>query len=246
MTARTRPSTASASATASAPPAPQVRRGRGRPPRTAAQTEAIRQQIQDAAARVFAEHGYHGVSVELILQASGLSRPTFYRYFPNAAEVIDRVLKEANDDLIAEVVSSVQRGDTPMAKVEEGLLAWRRWSERMGPLLKAIFAEIHNPNSPAAAHRQRVLDVIGSELNAAASALGRPPFDPLQIETFVIGVEYLGYRHHLDPDGATEANWQRTRSTMLRLALGLLGSSTEWAHATELAALLKIQLDNPP
>jgi AcrR family transcriptional regulator len=220
-----------------------VRRGRGRPPRTAAETEVIRQQIQDAAARVFAEHGYHGVSVELILQASGLSRPTFYRYFANVDEVIDRVLKEANDALIDEVVSAMREAATPMAKVEEGLLAWRRWSDRMGPLLKAIFAEMHDPHSPAAAHRQRVLDALGHELNEAARTLGRQPLDALQVETFVIGVEYLGYRYHFGPEPATEASWRRTRSAMLRLALGLLGTSVEWGHAVQLATLLNIQLD---
>lgn len=220
-----------------------MRRGRGRPPRTAAETEAIRQQIQQAAASVFAQHGYHGVSVELILQASGLSRPTFYRYFANADEVIDRVLKEANDALITEVVSAIRGASTPMEKVEDGLLAWRRWSDRMGPLLKAIFAEVHDPHSPAAAHRQRVLDALGQELNTAARALGRQPLDALQVETFVIGVEYLGYRYHFGPEPASEASWLRTRSAMLRLALGLLGSSLEWAHATQLASLLNIQLD---
>ena len=194
---------------------------------------------------MFAEHGYHGVSVELILQASGLSRPTFYRYFANVDEVIDRVLKEANDALITEVVTAMRAATSPMAKVEEGLLAWRRWSDRMGPLLKAIFAEMHDTQSPAAAHRQRVLDALGQELDIAARALGRQPLDALQVETFVIGVEYLGYRYHFGPEPASEGSWQRTRSAMLRLALGLLGSSQEWAHATQLASMLNIQLDGP-
>lgn len=225
------------------PAEPAPKRGRGRPPRSAAETEAIRLQIQQAAARVYAEHGYHGVSVELILQACGLSRPTFYRYFPNADAVIERVLKEANDTLIQAVVMAIRQASSPMDKVDAGLLAWRDWGARLGPLLKAIFAEMHDPHSPAATDRQRVLQALGTELNATVVSLGRPPFDPLQIETFVIGVEYLGYRYHFGPEGPSEAAWQRTRSTMLRLALGLLGSSVEWAHAPQLAMLLNLSLD---
>ncbi|TBO31161.1 TetR/AcrR family transcriptional regulator [Aquabacterium lacunae] len=227
------------------PAEPAPKRGRGRPPRSAAETEAIRLQIQQAAAQVFGEHGYHGVSVELILQACGLSRPTFYRYFPNADAVIDRVLKEANDALIHDVVTAIRKAALPMDKVEAGLLAWRDWGARQGPLLKAIFAEIHDVHSPAAAHRQRVLQALEAELNATMVVLGRPPFDPLQIATFVIGVEYLGYCYHFGPEGASDAAWQRTRSTMLRLALGLLGGPMEWAHAPQLAALMRIQLDGP-
>jgi len=218
------------------------KRGRGRPRRTEAETEVIRQQIQQAATQVFAERGYHGVSVELILQASGLSRPTFYRYFGNADEVIELILKEANDRLLVAISESVRQAQGPIDKVEAGLLAWRTWGESIGPLLKAIFAELHDTHSPAYVHRQRVLKLVGEELNAAAASLQRPPFDDLQIETFVIGVEYLGFRYHFGPEGPSEAMWERTRQAMVRLAVGLLGGPQEWAHATQLAEVMRVTL----
>ena len=219
-----------------------VRRGRGRPPLTRDEAQAVRDRIQAAAAQVFAQHGYHGVSVELILQACGVSRPTFYRYFRNTDEVINLVLQDVNDSLIREVTLAVRTADGPLQKVESGLLAWRHWGERQGPLLKAVFAEMHDTHSPAAAHRQRVLEALARELNEAVTSLGREPFDPLQVETFVIGVEYLGYRFHFGPDGPTEASWQRTRDAMVRLALGMLGGALEWAHAPQLAGVLGLRV----
>lgn len=225
---------------ASASPA---KRGKGRPPHNATETEAIRSHIKQAAARVFAEHGYHGVSVELITQACEISRPTFYRYFKNTQEVLEQLLQEVNDRLIDLVVTAIRQADGPLLKVEAGLLAWRAWGEKAGPLLRAIFSEMHDTNSPASAHRQRVLDVIGRELNQVVVGLGRQPFDPLQVESFVIGVEYLGYRYHFGPEAPSEALWQRTRQAMLRLAIGLLGGPLEWGNARQLAEVLRVKLD---
>lgn len=218
------------------------KRGKGRPPRNAAETELIRGQIKKAAATVFAEHGFHGVSVELITQAGNISRPTFYRYFKNTDEILDLILREANDRLIDTVVSAIRQAHGPLQKVEAGLLAWRAWGEQTGPLLRAMFAEMHDARSPAAAHRQRVLDAIGGELTHMATSLGRPSFDPLQVESFVIGVEYLGYRFHCGPEAPSDALWLRTRQAMIRLAVGLLGGPLEWAHATQVAETLGVKL----
>jgi AcrR family transcriptional regulator len=223
--------------------APPEKRGKGRPPRNAAETELIRSQIKEAAAQVFAAHGSYGVSVELITRAGNISRPTFYRYFKNTDEVLELVLREANDRLIDMLVSAIRQAEGPLQKVEAGLLAWRAWGEQSGPLLRAIYAEMHDTRSPAAAHRQRVLDVIGVELGQMAIKLGRAPFDPLQVESFVIGVEYLGYRFHFGPEAPSDALWRRTRQAMIRLAIGLLGGPMEWGNAKQLAEVLDVKLD---
>lgn len=219
------------------------KRGKGRPPRNAEETQAVRREILQAAAQVFAEHGSHGVSVELITQACGISRPKFYRHFKNVDEVLEQILQEANDKLIDLLVTAIRMVGDPIQKVEAGLQAWRAWGEQTGPVVRAIFVEMQDARSPAYAHRQRVLQVIAQELDQMATTLGRKRFDPLQIESFVIGVEYLGYRFHFGPEAATEAVWQRTRQAMLRLAIGLLGGPLEWAHAPQLADALGIQLD---
>lgn len=223
---------------------PAVKRGRGRPPRTPQETQAVRDQIKQAAIQVYAAHGYHAVTVELILQACGLSRPTFYRYFDNTAAVLDLVLKEANDLLIHDVTTAIRSQSDAMAKVQAGLLAWRGWGEKIGPLLQAIYADMHAPQTLAFAHRQRVLAALTREINASNQALGRPPIHPVRLETFVMGMEFLGYRFHFGPEGPTDAMWEETRQAMLRLALGLLGSRMEWGMATSLADFLHIKLDD--
>lgn len=203
----------------------------------------MRAQIRQAAKRVMAEHGYHGVSVELILRTAGVSRATFYRHFANTDEVIDLILRDANDRLVELVVGAVHAAEGPQQKVEAGLLAWRRWCEDAGTLLRTIYAEMHDTQSLAHAHRLRAIDVMKAEFNRAITSLGRPPLDPLQVETFIVGIEYLGFRYLFGEDAPCEASWARTREAMLRLALGMLGGEREWGNARQLASLLGIRLD---
>jgi AcrR family transcriptional regulator len=71
----------------------------GRPQASAPSGDELREVILLAAARVYARKGYHGSSVEKILDAADTFRPTFYRYFKSRYDVIDVVIERVNDDL---------------------------------------------------------------------------------------------------------------------------------------------------
>lgn len=226
------------------PSEPQSARPRGkvgRPPKTYVETEELRVRIKAATAKVFAERGYHGLAVEAIVQEAALSRPTFYRYFSNVDEVLNLVFTEIHGRLVHEVRSAVDAATEPLAKVEAGLLAWRGWCEWVGPMLGSIYAEMHNASSPAYQHRLSVIGLIANEVDAAYAKLGRGQIPRVLVETFVVGVEHLGYRYHLGERKDAEA-WSETRQALLRLAIGMLGSRMEWQVAPVLADQLGIDL----
>lgn len=218
-------------------------RGRGRPKKTPQENAVMRERLKQATALVYGQHGYHGLSVELILEAADLSRPTFYRHFRNADEPLAEVLEDLNDRLIAEVSEAIAQAVSPLEKVDAGLLAWRRWGERVGPLLRPIFAELYDAQSPNHRHRLKALAALTQQLQATARQLGRAPFSETQLEAFLFGIEHLGYRYHFGPGARTEAAWQNTRQAMIRLALGMLGSMTEWAVAPQIAAAMGVTLE---
>jgi AcrR family transcriptional regulator len=226
---------------------PETPRGtkapRGRPPKTAAEMEAIRAAIKEAAARAFAEHGYHALSVEHILQHSGLSRPTFYRYFSNSEEVLDLVLKEANDRLLTDLQSALQSAPDAAGRIEAGLRAWYRWSVSIGPMLPSIYAVLHDESTLVATHGQRVRDAVAVQINEAVKTMNRPPLDAVQTETFMIGMEYLGYRYFSIEEEPGGSRKDAVRQAMWRLAIGMLGSRVEWSAAPLLAAQFDIKLD---
>jgi AcrR family transcriptional regulator len=60
-----------------------------------------RRQILDAAKQVFAEAGYHGASINAIIERAQIARGTFYLYFQSKAAVFDSILDQAMADLRA-------------------------------------------------------------------------------------------------------------------------------------------------
>lgn len=229
------------SALSTRPTAPA--RGRGRPPQGPEAQEALRQRLLDATRAVFTQVGYHGLSVEAVIAEAGLSRPTFYKHFRNTDEAIDLVIRAVNDSLINALIAVVAGavGKDPFIVVEAGLNAWRQWGEDMGPMLRPLFAELHDAHSPASLHRRRTLDTAAAALMQVTEALGRSRPTRLQVDALLNGVEYLGYRYHLEtPRDA--ASWKQTRDAMLRLTLALLGNADDWGHAPQLAQALQIDL----
>ena len=73
----------------------------GRSKRAAALRRARRSQILDAAAAVFRSRGYHGTSLNDVLDEAGIARGTFYLYFDGKAqlfhELIDGFFEQLRD-----------------------------------------------------------------------------------------------------------------------------------------------------
>lgn len=62
-----------------------------------------RRQILAAAKHVFAEAGYHGASINAIIERAQIARGTFYLYFESKAAVFDSLLDEAMAELRARI-----------------------------------------------------------------------------------------------------------------------------------------------
>jgi AcrR family transcriptional regulator len=221
-------------------PSPSPRR-RGRPPLRPEEREVVRQRLLEATRAVFTRVGYHDLSVDLVVAEAGLSRPTFYKHFRNAEEPLDLVIQDVNDRLIASLFAAVAAHTDRMEAIEAGLEAWRQWGEHLGPMLRPLFTELHDPHSPVSRHRHRTLTLLSSLFGRLAQVLGRPAPNPILVDTLLNGLEYLGYRFHLEtPRDA--ASWRESRAAMLRLALAMLGDETDWEQAPRLAEKLRVDL----
>src|SRR5437773_2150775 len=64
---------------------------------TVTAVEDARQAIVDSAITMFARKGYAGASVQHILKATGLSKPTLYYYFKSKAGLFQAILDSAYD-----------------------------------------------------------------------------------------------------------------------------------------------------
>lgn len=123
-----------------------IRRG-GRPRRSSAEV------LADAAAELFLEQGYARTTVDHIAARAGVSRATFFNYFPTKADVMWLELDAAVAELPGALASSTE--PSPVRAVEEALLATAR---------------AHDPERvPWAVAQAEVMD-IGGELVASVAA----------------------------------------------------------------------------
>jgi AcrR family transcriptional regulator len=84
---------------------------------------ATRTAILGAAHDLFAEHGYHGSSLDTILDRAGSSKGGFYHHFADKAAVLEALLTEFE---------------------EEGVRRAREWSAGMSSPLEIIRVSVHN------------------------------------------------------------------------------------------------------
>jgi AcrR family transcriptional regulator len=72
-----------------------------------------RQQILDVAAGLFAQRGFHGVSVGDIGKAVGVSGPALYKHFDSKDAVLAEMLVAISERLLAEGLERVAHAEAP-------------------------------------------------------------------------------------------------------------------------------------
>jgi len=90
-----------------------VKRGPGRP-----RLQPLAQQrraVLDAALEVFAQHGFHGATIERVARRSGTPRPTVYELFGGKDELFAAVVDESAERVVARLTSSFKEStDFPL------------------------------------------------------------------------------------------------------------------------------------
>ncbi|GGL01375.1 TetR/AcrR family transcriptional regulator [Nocardia jinanensis] len=210
---------------------------RGRPPQTQEQAEQVRARIVKATAEVFTRNGSRGSSVAQIIEEAGLSRPTFYRYFANATEPLNAVLDVSNAELVGGIGAALE---APGEGVDLGIRlidAYLDWARGHGPMLRPLFAELHDPGSPVSAYRTIALDGIRAIVGTKFAESGRPVPAPLDLDAALHVCEYVVYRISAEvrpgrePDPETVA---AARLTMIRVVLATLGNTDDVHYAMSL------------
>lgn len=108
-----------------------------------AEKEAMdrRQRIIANASKLFAAKGYHGTTVDEIVQATGIAKGTFYIYFSSKEELLVALMKQLIDNTLNKIESELERRGTGdyiariEAKGEEFLQLYLKNSELLYMLI---------------------------------------------------------------------------------------------------------------
>jgi hypothetical protein len=64
----------------------------------------------------------------------------------------------------------------------------------LGPLLRPLYREIHDPASPASTHRLRILGELTALFKSRVESLGRPRLDEVMYDTLLHVIEHVGHQ----------------------------------------------------
>ena len=67
-----------------------------------------RTQLLEVAGALFAQHGYHGLSMEALADAAGVSKPVLYQHFPSKRDLYLALVADAVDELEGQVRAALE------------------------------------------------------------------------------------------------------------------------------------------
>ncbi|HVY46224.1 MAG TPA: TetR family transcriptional regulator [Minicystis sp.] len=161
-----------------------------------------RRRLLDAAADVFALHGYAGASVEMIIDEAGMSRRTFYEHFDDLREILLE-LHDRSASLAFRFVEAAARSvdeNDPVSRIRAGVSALLEIIAAYPDLSRIVFREVRAAGPEHELRRDVVLGryvALLFELFSAAYARGfvsRAP-DEVTLYTLVAGMESLAMRY---------------------------------------------------
>ena len=153
-----------------------------------------RQQILSSALKCFAHCGYERASVQDIVDAAKVSKPTLYYYFADKAALYQALVDVAHDERLRLMQESARHGE-PLA-------------EQLVEILAALFEYLHE---------NRELMRL-----AFATAFAAPGELPEEIEYLAKCQRNFEFLHSLVKRGLAEGELDR-RFSSKELALGILG-----------------------
>jgi len=116
---------------------------------TKSRSDQRREQILDAAARVFAEKGYHEAGIADIATDLGIGHGTFYRYFQNKKEIVsqavDWAVRQITETVLEEDPAASNSLAEHRAQVERVYLRLFTLQDRHPHLIRFLYRQATDP-----------------------------------------------------------------------------------------------------
>jgi AcrR family transcriptional regulator len=117
-----------------------IKRKPGRPP-VPGLVERRREEILDAAAKLFAERTYADTDTQLLADRLGVGKGTIYRYFPTKETLFLAAVDRAMRRLSAQVQSDVAPTVDPLDRITRAIRSYLRFFEENPNLVELLIQE---------------------------------------------------------------------------------------------------------
>jgi AcrR family transcriptional regulator len=175
--------------------------------------EKRRPLVLDAALSLFVEHGFAGVSMEMIAEAAGVTRPVVYDCYANKTELFRALIEREEQRLLDHLFEALPRQpdfDDPEKLLTEGFAAFLSAAERAPDSWRLVFLSEHGTDPEVARRvdraREQVTDRITQLSAFTLSHAGAPDARRLAplVAHLLVGQAEASVRFMLaDPEGWT-------------------------------------------
>lgn len=178
---------------------------------------SVRTQLLMGAAQAFGQYGYADTTVENVLQAAGVSRRTFYRFFRNKDELFDELAEAAAMLFLETIKHAANTGGTGEERLAACVDVYLRAPQTAGPIFRVLQAQALIPGSPHAARRQVIINALVDLMTSAIRDEQGREIDPLVVRGLVGAMETISSHVHATAPG-DEALIERAKAAMLDIA----------------------------
>jgi len=138
---------------------------------------------------VFIEKGIADATVQDLLDAAGISRRTFYKYFRNKIDVLESLYKLAVDVMVLRYQLDIAAVRSVQDVARHLVDAFFAYHHDLAPVIRMMQEEALRVGSPLAPHRAEAMATITGLVNDQIMRISGKRVDPLLIRALMGGME---------------------------------------------------------
>jgi AcrR family transcriptional regulator len=188
-----------------------------------------KQQLLDAAARLFAEQGYAATRVVDIVEAAGVAKGLFYWYFPNKETLFRELATEIRRRLRRQQAAAMDPGAPALVRLLQGTIASVRFMAENAPFFSLLEVEGRNVSDVLRqGTEQHVRDVAAliAEGQADGTVADDDPAELLALS--VVGA--VGQFSHFHRTGRVDLSLDELSGYVARLVVRMLSADERIAR----------------
>ena len=183
------------------------------------QRSQARAEILIHSMQVFAQRGSQRTTVQHLLDASDVSRRTFYKYFRNKMDVLESIYRIFVDNMLLHFHKEVKQASSANDIIRNTTKVYFDYHVSMGPVIKLMMEEARSSDSALAPHRTRAQTLASEVLAVQINRYTGKNYEPLVFLTMLWMLE--NYSLYIFEDGGFS---QERLDQCLRVAVGVAES----------------------
>lgn len=149
------------------------------------QRSQARAEILIHSMQVFAQRGLARTTVQHLLDASEVSRRTFYKYFRNKMDVLESIYRIFIDNMLLHFHQEIRQAQSVKDIIKNTTEVYFSYHVNMGPVIKLMMEEARSSNSVLAPHRVRAQQIAAEVLTSEINRLTGKDMEPLVMRTML-------------------------------------------------------------